>query len=109
MERYEQEESSTSTGIQVYLRIRPSSRPSGHFQLDDIDVKTIAFKIPKQEDKIVNNSKNTYKFQFSGILDDKVTQKDVFKTVGIPAIKNSLEGYNSTIFAVSQRPSITTK
>ncbi len=105
MGQNEEDESATSIGIRVYLRIRPSPCPSNHFHVDDIDLNTIAIKIPKQEDKIVNNSKNTYKFHFNGILDEKVTQKDVFKSVGIPAIKNALEGYNSTIFAVSQLPS----
>ena len=92
---------STSSGIQVYLRIRPSPAPSNYFKRDDIDVNAIEFKIPKQEDTIVNNSRSLYKFHFNGILDIQANQKDVFRTVGIPAVQNALAGYNSTIFAVS--------
>lgn len=104
MDIKEEEGADTSTsGIQVYLRIRPSSNPSTHIQRDDIDVNKILFQVPKQEDEIVNNSKSSYSFQFNGILDEKAKQKDVFRTIGLPVIKNALAGYNSTIFAVCRR------
>ena len=100
MESKEEEKSDASNGIQVYLRIRPSSNPSDFIQRDDIDVNKISFHIPKSEDVIVNNSKSSYDFKFNGVLDDRSKQRDVFKTIGIPVIKNALAGYNSTIFAV---------
>lgn len=96
------DETSDDAGIQVYLRIRPSANSLTYFQRDDIDLKTISVKVPKNEDSIVNNSRTGYNFSFSGILDDKANQRDVFRTVGIPAIQNALAGYNSTIFAYGQ-------
>ena len=91
-----------NVGIQVYLRIRPSANSLTYFQRDEIDLKCISVKVPKNEDAIVNNSRTGYNFSFSGILDDKASQRDVFRTVGIPAIQNALAGYNSTIFAYGQ-------
>ena len=32
----------------------------------------------------------------------EATQEDVFKKVGVEAVRNALEGYNSTIFAYGQ-------
>jgi kinesin family protein 6/9 len=90
-----------TAGIQVYLRIRPAANLLTYFQRDDIDLKSISVKVPKNDDTI-NNSRSAYNFSFSGILDDKVSQRDVFRTVGIPAIQKSLAGYNSTIFAYGQ-------
>ena len=93
-----EEDENNNNGIQVYLRIRPSDYPVTYFQRDDIDLTQITVKIPKNED-IINNSRSGYNFSFSNILDDKANQKDVFRTVGIPSIRNALAGYNSTIFA----------
>jgi kinesin family protein 6/9 len=97
-----EEESTDQSGIQVFLRIRPSANPSDHIKRDDIDVNKICFQIPKQEDAIVNNSRSSYGFKFNGVLDEKTKQRDVFRTVGLPVIKNVLAGYNSTIFAFGQ-------
>ena len=97
-ETKEDENNNNNNGIQVYLRIRPSEDPVTYFQRDDIDLNQITVKIPKNED-IINNSRSGYNFSFSNILDDKASQKDVFRTVGISSIRNALAGYNSTIFA----------
>ena len=101
MESKEDSAEAKTSGIQVYLRIRPSHKPSNFIERDDVDVNRISFQVPKQEDAIVNNTKSSYGFQFNGILDEKAKQKEVFKTIGMPVIKNALAGYNSTIFAVS--------
>ena len=100
-ERSDHESDQNETGIKVYLRIRPSSNPSNFIKRDDIEINRISFQIPKQEDDIVNNSKSSYGFKFTGIIDEKAKQKDVFRTVGLSVIKNVLAGYHSTIFAVS--------
>ncbi|KAL7533312.1 hypothetical protein ACHAXR_005166, partial [Thalassiosira sp. AJA248-18] len=94
----ESKEEDADSGIKVYLRIRPSANPKSYFQRDDIEENSILVKVPKSED-IVNNSRSGYSFAFSGILDAKVSQRDVFRTVGKPALQNALAGYNSTIFA----------
>ena len=90
-----------TAGIQVYLRIRPTANTLTYFHRDDIDLKSITVKVPKNDDT-VNNSRTAYNFSFTGILDDKVSQREVFRNVGIPAIQNALAGFNSTIFAYGQ-------
>jgi kinesin family protein 6/9 len=90
-----------TSGIQVYLRIRPTTNTLTYFHRDDIDLKSITVKVPKNDDT-VNNSRTAYNFSFTGILDDKVSQREVFRCVGIPAIQNALAGFNSTIFAYGQ-------
>ncbi|KAL7546517.1 hypothetical protein ACHAWF_009845 [Thalassiosira exigua] len=90
------------SGIQVYLRIRPSKNPSTYFQRDDIDLNHVLVKVPKKAEQVVNNSRSGYQFSFSGVLDDKASQRDVFRAVGVPALRNALAGYNSTIFAYGQ-------
>ena len=98
MEAKEEEPS----GIQVFLRIRPSGNSSSYIKQDDVDINKVSFHIPKQEDEVVNNSRSAYSFEFNSVLDQKAKQKEVFKTIGVPVIKNALAGYNSTIFAVSR-------
>ena len=99
----ENDNGNENTAIQVYLRIRPSEKPSRYFARDDINENRLIFNIPKiDKNELVNNSRTAYGFQFHGILDEKATQENVFKTIGIPAIKNALEGFNSTIFAYGQ-------
>ena len=98
-----EESEEDNSGIQVYLRIRPSSNPSTYFQRDDIELNNIAVHVPKKtEGEIVNNTRSGYNFSFAGILDDKSSQRDVFRQFGVPALRNALAGYNSTIFAYGQ-------
>lgn len=91
----------SDSAIDVYLRIRPSKNPSTYFERDEIDDNKIRFKLPVDQ-TTVNNTRSHYGYEFNGVLDERATQKDVFQEVGIPATKNVLDGYNSTIFAYGQ-------
>jgi kinesin family protein 6/9 len=98
-----------SSAIVVYLRIRPSKNPSGFFQRDDLDPNRITFQLPDgfrdtndAKDDYVNNSKLKHGFKFNNILLESITQEEVFKQVGANAVKNTIEGFNSTIFAYGQ-------
>jgi kinesin family protein 6/9 len=92
-----------SSAIQTFLRIRPSKSPSGYFGVDDLDKNAVLFKVPdKLKADYVNNSKLEYRFMFNGILDASATQDRVFDEVGVSAVNNVLDGYNSTIFAYGQ-------
>jgi len=98
--------SNEATGIQVFLRIRPPNRDGdpSHYKRDDINLNLITFDLPKKNaDETVNNARSCYSFEFGGgIIDERCTQREIFKTVGIPSIDNALAGYNSTIFAYGQ-------
>jgi kinesin family protein 6/9 len=116
-----QPEKQESNGIEVYLRIRPSSNPSGYFSQDDIDETQFVFQLPKKqtnviktdnnnnnnsgddnETEIANNTRTRYGFKFNGILDGESNQENVFRTIGAPAVRNVLDGFNSTVFAYGQ-------
>jgi kinesin family protein 6/9 len=50
----------------------------------------------------VNNLKKNYEFKFNGIFDSSVSQDQVFEQIGQKIIKNSLLGYNNTVFCYGQ-------
>ncbi|GMI12711.1 hypothetical protein TrVE_jg1670 [Triparma verrucosa] len=92
----------TDQGIQIFLRVRPSKKPSGFLNYDNSDDRGLAFHVPKSEDLYVNNTRTDYKFKFNGILKEQCGQEEVFDKVGSQAVQNALDGFNSTIFAYGQ-------
>ena len=91
---------SSSSNIQTFLRIRPSKVPSGYFGTDELNPNSLVVKLPAAfKSEYINNSKKNHGFQFSGIIPMTSTQEDVFAKVGNAAVRNALDGYNSTIFA----------
>lgn len=96
---------STDGNIQIYLRIRPSKRSSGYFQIHERDESctTLAVRLPDTfKSDYVNNTKLKYDYTFNGILPMECDQEAVFKRVGQEAVQNALDGFNSTIFAYGQ-------
>ena len=82
---------------------RPSKKTSGYFSLDEADEESLKFDLPENlKLDFVNNSKLRHNFHFNGIIDMKATQEDVFKKVGVAAVQNAIDGFNSTIFAYGQ-------
>ena len=55
-----------------------------------------------KDNEYVNNTRNSYKFQFNKVLGMKVKQDEVFSEVAQEVIDNAFEGYNGTIFAYGQ-------
>ena len=89
--------------IQTFLRIRPSKAPSGYFTQDEIEQGSLQVSLPSNfKTDYINNSKLQHAFHFNGIIDANATQDDVFKKVGVAAVQNAIEGFNSTIFAYGQ-------
>jgi kinesin family member 6/9 len=89
--------------IQTFLRIRPSKKPSGY--VEDVEGKGIKFNLPDVREGTVgqvNNSKLKHSFHFNGTIPMSASQEDVFNKVGLPAVQNAIEGFNSTIFAYGQ-------
>jgi len=89
--------------IQVYLRIRPSKQSSNYFLVDDLEPDSLSFNLPDSyKSEYINNTKLKHHFNFNGILDMPASQEDVFKKVGLEAVQNALDGFNSTVFAYGQ-------
>ena len=106
-------EATTSSAIQVFLRIRPSPNPSTYFATDDVNPNALVFNLPKarapgggvppeETDEYVNNTRTRYPFTFDGIIEPSSTQEELFEDIGASAVQSALNGYNSTIFAYGQ-------
>ncbi|CAK0865132.1 unnamed protein product [Prorocentrum cordatum] len=93
-----------ASAIKVFLRIRPSARPSKAFKKSDEGV--VSFDLDQvrkvSADWEVNNNKATYQFKLDHVLDMKTTQEEVFDLVAKPVIEDVLNGINGTIFAYGQ-------
>ena len=70
-----------SQGIQIFLRVKPSKKPSGWIHVDEADDRALNFHVPKAEDLIVNNTRTDYRFKFNGILQEHARQEEVFDKV----------------------------
>lgn len=91
------------SNIQTFLRVKPSKSPSGYFAQDELETGSLSFTLPKNDlSEHINNTKLQHNFHFNGIIDANATQDDVFKKVGVSAVQNAIEGFNSTIFAYGQ-------
>jgi kinesin family member 6/9 len=89
-------------GISIYLRVRPTKKPSGFFKFDREEGK-VDFEVPvEQIHGHVNNTRQNYKFRFNGLFDMKANQEEVFDGVAVGAVNSALAGFNSTIFAYGQ-------
>lgn len=91
-----------AANIRVFLRVRPSGRPSASFSQGDVDGHLAFERERESPDGQVDNSKTTFKFKFDGLLGMRVTQEDVFNAVAKPVIEDVLNGINGTIFAYGQ-------
>lgn len=97
------EKEQAESNILTFLRVRPSKQPSGYFSTDDLNPDSIMFSLPDNfKSDYINNSKLRHAFHFNGIIGASATQDEVFKKVGVPAVNNALDGFNSTIFAYGQ-------
>lgn len=93
----------SDANIQTFLRIRPSKKSSGYFNVDDMEKNAIFFSLPENyRSEYINNSKLKHTFRFNGILDMTASQEQVFNKVGVEAVRNAIDGFNSTIFAYGQ-------
>eukprot|EP00403_Amphidinium_massartii_P049291 CAMPEP_0178463526 /NCGR_PEP_ID=MMETSP0689_2-20121128/50379_1 /TAXON_ID=160604 /ORGANISM="Amphidinium massartii, Strain CS-259" /LENGTH=870 /DNA_ID=CAMNT_0020090413 /DNA_START=81 /DNA_END=2693 /DNA_ORIENTATION=- len=92
-----------ASNIKVYVRVRPSGRPSPAFTLPQDQDGAVAFELDNPTpDREVHNMKTSHKFRFDGILGMSVTQEDVFNVVAKPVIEDVISGVNGTIFAYGQ-------
>ena len=88
--------------IKIYLRVRPTKKPSRGLKLDEDNKKVEVHVIRKEAKDYVNNQKEDYSYQFDEILNMQAKQEQVFETVAKEVVDSVLEGYNGTIFAYGQ-------
>ncbi|KAK1942247.1 Kinesin-like protein KIF6 [Phytophthora citrophthora] len=90
------------SNIRIFLRVKPSRKPSGFFSWDD-DTNTMKYDIPRDiAAGLINNSRTSYKFRFDSVIGMEAKQEEVFDRVGRPCVDSALNGFNSTVFAYGQ-------
>lgn len=52
--------------------------------------------------RLINNSRESYRFAFDGLLPPDAQQQEVFERVALPVLRSALDGYNGTVFAFGQ-------
>eukprot|EP00002_Diphylleia_rotans_P026015 TRINITY_DN5168_c0_g1_i12.p1 TRINITY_DN5168_c0_g1~~TRINITY_DN5168_c0_g1_i12.p1 ORF type:complete len:527 (+),score=96.14 TRINITY_DN5168_c0_g1_i12:44-1624(+) len=89
--------------IEVFCRIKPTSRPIDFYTVHPLD-KKLEFVIPKgiSEQIYINNMRERYEFIFSDVFSTDAKQDEVFERVGKKAVLSVLDGFNATIFAYGQ-------
>uniref|UniRef100_A0A7S3K768 Kinesin-like protein n=1 Tax=Aureoumbra lagunensis TaxID=44058 RepID=A0A7S3K768_9STRA len=90
-------------GISVYLRIRPTKRPSKFYSV--VEGKRMQWEIPLEEvpnSEFINNTRTKFAFKFDHVLPMDISQEQVFERVGKKVVSNALDGFNSTVFAYGQ-------
>jgi hypothetical protein len=101
MSKAEKKEASGSGegNIQTFIRIRPSSKPSGFFAQNDLYPETLQVNLPEnyrsQSQEYINNSKLRHQYHFNGVITMDATQEQVFTKVGTAAVQNALDGFDS--------------
>jgi kinesin family protein 6/9 len=105
------------SNIETFLRIKKylnsennphnshaSDTPSElNYETKNKEKNFIEVKVPEEMRKgYVNNLKKSYEFKFNEIFNQETTQEDVFYNIGQKVIKNSLQGYNNTVFCYGQ-------
>jgi kinesin family member 6/9 len=74
-----------------------------NYEIKNKDKNILEVRVPEEMRKgYVNNLKKSYEFKFNEIFDQDTTQEEVFNNIGQKVIKNSLQGYNNTVFCYGQ-------
>ncbi len=100
------------SNIETFLRIKPfkksflednSDNSNTELNYEISNSNFIKVKIPEEQRKgYVNNLKKSYEFKFDSIFAKTTSQDDLFNQIGQKIIKNSLQGYNNTVFCYGQ-------
>lgn len=93
---------SKNQAIEIFLRVRPTKKPSASLNL--VKEENMAeFFVPKDKDRgYVNNQKEVWKYNFNALFGMETKQEDIFEHIAKDVINSALEGYNGTIFAYGQ-------
>ena len=91
-----------STAISTFLRLRPTKAPS---YFDDVAPEATTVDVDVPEDQrlgFINNKRSHWKFAFSGVIEQRASQDEVFERVAQPVVESVMQGFNGTIFAYGQ-------
>ena len=85
--------------IKVVIRCRPLNgreKEDGRLKIVDMDRQSgqVVLNNPKGD-----NSEPPKSFTFDSVMDENITQREVYELSARPIVANVIEGYNGTVFA----------
>ncbi|XP_053568908.1 kinesin-like protein KIF9 [Bombina bombina] len=95
------EMSGKGSGIQVYVRVRPTPNFAQDLIKVAEDNKTINIHLKKDDKLGVNNKRSGWSFNVDGFLHN-TSQDTVYETVAKSVVTRALDGYNGTIMCYGQ-------
>ena len=90
---------SSGTAVQVFCRVRPALQRDMHEEVVVSRLDPNTLRVENTGGGTRSNSFNSY--QLDHIFSESATQQDVFHKV-LPMLRESFQGYNSTVFAYGQ-------
>lgn len=88
--------------VKVVMRCRPlnsKEREDGRAKIVELDRKTGQVVLHNPKGDAAEPPKT---FTFDSVMDESITQKEVYDIAARPIVANVMEGYNGTIFAYGQ-------
>jgi kinesin family protein 3/17 len=94
---------SKSESIKVVVRCRPLNsreKEDGRQKIVDMDKKNcqVVLNNPKGD----TSGEPPKQFTFDAVMDELISQKEVYELSARPIVSNVIEGYNGTVFAYGQ-------
>ncbi len=85
--------------VEVYARIRPISDEDAETCLKVIDDNNLMLEIPECSNAFRSGQIKKMVYSFHKIFDDTTTQKAIFNELGLPLVKDLLDGKNGLLFS----------
>ena len=84
---------SENENIKCYIRCRPLNINESTLGANCLEINSNSISLKTNDDRI---------FTFDDVFSETTNQEKMFNEIGLPAVKNFLSGYNSTIFVYGQ-------
>lgn len=85
--------------MEVYARIRPVADEDAETCVRVLDEGNLMLEIPECSNAYRTGHVKKVVYSFSKIFDETVGQKEIFNDLGLPLVKDLLEGKNGLLFS----------
>lgn len=85
--------------VEVYTRIRPINDHDSETCLKILDEGNLMLEIPECSNSFRSGSIKKLVYSFQKIFDETTTQKEIFNDIGLPLVKDLLNGKNGLLFS----------
>lgn len=84
--------------VEVHCRIRPMNDEEGESCLKILDDQNLMLEIPECSASFRSGQIKKLVYSFAKIFGDTTSQKEIFEKIGLPLVKDLLEGKNGLLF-----------